>query len=209
MFWANKVVEVERIDEWVFTNYNTIKCRYSPKKFQSMRELETKQNHITFFMFCDTNDIFVKDKVIDWDRSFIVSGVSGYWDNHWKHLEVTMVEINSRLHENISIITLWWTQTNYDTLMWEWVWIKTTTTKTVSVLMDVAQALKSDFIKMLWGWKMENVEYIMTLQYPENIAKTDKVLYNWIEYGITWILPFPHQQLVWLSKNIINYDINS
>lgn len=206
MFWTNKNVTVKRISNWVFVNQLTTKCRYSPKKFNSVKELETKQNHITFKMFCDTDDIYVKDKVIDWSRSFIVSWVYDYSDNHWKHLEILMIEMNSRLHETIEIKSLNVTQTNYDTIMWEWIGSKNLTSRNVKVLIDSAKLMKANFIKMIEWWKIEEVELVVTMFFPETIDKSDKIVYNGDTYEIKWIIPFPHQLAIWIIKYIKDYD---
>lgn len=207
MFWTNKNVTIKRINtNNVFATNSTLKCRYSPKKFISLRELETKQNHITFMLVCDTHDLRVKDKIVDGDRSFIVSSVFPFTDWHWEHLESLILETNTYHHENIDIISLSQTQNNYDSTMWEWIGNKNTTTRTVSALVDYAKLLKWKFIKMLdWG-KIEDTELVVTLMFPETIDKLDKIVYNGNTYEITWIIPFAHQLVVWINKYIKDYE---
>jgi len=207
MFWANKQVTIQRLNSNdVFVNNSTIKCRYEPKKFNSLRELETKQNHITFSMYCDPADIVVRDKLIHWNRSFIISGVYEYSDWMWMHLEVLMLEANSRFHEDIELIKLDIAQANYDPVMWEWIWDKTETTKTVKVLVDSAKLLKWQFVKMLPWWKIEDTELVATFFFPEKVEKEDKIIYNGATYEIKWIINFPHQLAVGLNKYIKDYE---
>lgn len=206
MFWANKNVTIQRINTSnVFEWDATLKCRYSPKKFTALRELETKQNHITFNLFCKPSDLLVRDKVIDWDRSFIISGISEYWDWFWKHQEVLMLEMDTYIHEDIEIVKLNANQRNYDTVMWEWIWAKTSTTRTVKALVDSAKLLKGQFIKMIPGGKIEDTELVVTLFFPESVDKSDKIIYNGDTYEVKWIIKFPHQLAVWINKYIKDY----
>ena len=205
MIWDNKTVDIQRIVDWEFTDLNTIKCRYEPKKFTAMREAETKISHITFRLFCDNKEIKVTDKIIHWFRSFIVSWIMDYDDQNGSHLEVLMVEENTWIHETVTIDSLATTQDNYDELLGEWVWDKTFTTRTANVLMDAAKLMKNKFMSMTEWWAMENIEYVMTILYPEEIINSDKIIYKWDTYEIKWIIHFPHQLQVWLDKYIKTY----
>ena len=206
MFWDNKTVDIKRIVDWEFVDINTIRCRYEPKKFTSLREQETKQNHITFRLFCDSKEIRVTDKVVHWNRSFIVSWISDYDDQNWSHLELLMLEENSWVHENVTINSLNTTQDNYDELTWEWKWTKDYTTRTLSVIMDIAKLMKNKFTDMTEWWQIVMPEYAMTVFYPETIANEDKIVYNGNTYEVKFILDFPHQKIVWLDKYIKDYE---
>lgn len=205
MFWDNKTVDVKRIVDWEFVDINTIRCRYEPKKFTSIREQETKQNHITFKLFCESKEVRVTDRIVHWNRSFIVSWIANYDDQYWSHLELVMIEENSWIHETVTVQSLNTTQDNYDEIMGEWVDNKNYTTKNINVLMDIAKLMKEKFTKTTEWWQIEMVEYVMTVFYPENIANTDKIVYNWNTYEVKWILDFPHQKMVGLNKYIKDY----
>lgn len=207
MFGTNKDVIIQRINtNNIFANNSTLKCRYSPKKFTSLRELETKQNHITYNLLCDQHDIRIKDKVIHWARNFIISWIYEYSDWMWEHLEILMLENNTRHHESIDIISLDTNQNNYDNLMWEWISGKNTTTRTLNVLVDSAKLLKGQFIKMLPWWKIEDTELVVTMTFPESIDKSDKIVYNGSTYEIKWVIDFPHQIAIWINKYIKDYE---
>jgi len=207
MFWADKQVIIQRINsDNVFEDNIIIKCRYEPKKFTSFRELETKQKHISYTLYCDAADLAVKDKVIHWDDSFIVWWVYEYSDSFWKHLEVMMLKDNSSLHEDIIVSELTKYQNNYDSVMWEWVWPKNKETRTIKALVDSAKLLKAQFIKMIdWG-KIEDTELVATIFFPETIEKEDKIIYNGNTYEVKWIIEFPHYIAVWLTKYVKDYE---
>jgi len=207
MFWADKQVTTQRINSsGIFENNITMKCRYEPKKFTSMRELETKQKHITYTLYSDVYDLVVRDKVIHDSKNFIVWGTYEYSDSLWKHLEVIMLQNDTIFHEDITIDKLSLCQPNYDAVMWEWIWPKIQETRTIKALVDSAKLLKGQFIKMIPWWKLEDTELVATIFFPESIEKEDKIVYNENTYEVKWIIPFPHYLAVWINKYIKDYD---
>jgi len=112
------------------------------------------------------------------------------------------------MHTVVTRKALTETQGNYDPIFEERVAWKDYASQTMSVLLDPIEASKEAFIKMLDSWKLEEIDYIMTVDFPDKVAKEDRIMFDGVEYEVKRIVPHPFQYLVWLRKSMVNYFDN-
>ena len=193
------------------TNYepclSTFQSRYEPMVYTNYN-IRAKQ--ITWKFYSDLMDIQIADRIIDTDRQWVVLNVKRYTEVLGKHLELLMREIwPTNVHEEVTKKTLEITQSNYDPLLEEReAGSKTYTNNNLLVLLDPWEYARDSIIKMLDSGKVEELDLVMTLDFPEKIVKEDRIVYKGVEYEIKWIIPQPYQYLVWLKKSMVNYMSN-
>lgn len=205
MLGTNKTWDTQRIDagsNTYQTNLTGIRFRYEPVYGKNY---VTKSQHITFTLFCDRYDIKVADRIIHGDRKFVVAGVPDFTDALGQHFEILMREVESDFHEDVVRKTLSPTQTNIDPIFNEWSGAKSYIDTTISVLIDPIESAKNAYINIIDPGKLEQVDYLMTVDYPLNITKSERIIRRGTEYEVMWIIEHPFQYLVWLKKSMLNY----
>lgn len=186
-------------------NIKQVKFRYEPIKY---KEYNTKAKHIAFMYYSDVIDLVSSDRIVDTsnnDREFVVAGNAVFTDTLWKHLEVMIREVNSKMHEPVIQKVLSDTQANYDPIYEERHADKNYGDKTINVLIDPMESARESFIKIMEIWKLEEVDLIMTVDFPDKVDKADRIIRDNIEYEIKRVVTHPYQYLVWLRKSMVNY----
>ena len=77
---------------------------------------------------------------------------------------------------------------------------------TMQVLLDPIATAKAAFIKFIEAGKLEEIDYVMTVDFPDSVVKEDRIEFDSTSYQIMWIIPQPFQILVGLKKSLKNYD---
>ena len=198
---------------------NEDKTAYVPhlaEKFQSRYEPMIYTNYnirakqITWKFMSDLCDINVADRIVDGDRQWVCVNVKKYTEVLGKHLEILMREIwPTEVHEKVIKKSLDIVQSRFDPLLEE----RETSSKEyidkeMYVLMDPREQAKDSVIQMLDAGKIEELDRLMTVDFPEKIVKEDRIIYNGIEYEIKWIIPFVYQSRLGLKKSMVNYITN-
>lgn len=215
MLWANKEISTQRLTAGSYSeNEFWIMCRYEPVEF---RNYNLKANHITYTMFCDKEDIQVSDRIIHDEETFVVLGIQKFSDQMWVHYEVQMRWVATEFHSTVVHNSALARNTTYDPVLQEftypsqkdyasWVYI--------SVLLDPIESSKSSYIKILDPGKLEEIDYVMTVEKDVVIDKTDRILDESTRvdnvspgtyYEVLRIVPQPAQTLVGLRKMMSNY----
>lgn len=206
MLGTNKEWTIQTIyNDRYINSITNLKFRSSPKTANS-RGYIMKAMHITSNFRSDTADIIVGDRLVFWEKSYVFVWVGEFSDFMWPHLECIIRWIWTRFHDSVLLQDFEDTQENYDDLLWEWDGSKNTTDSLIKVLMDPAELLKSASIRIIDAGKLEDVDYVMTIELDQDIKNQDKIVYQDIDYDIKWIIPHPYQKLVWLSKWKTNYE---
>ena len=210
MLWTNRKTTTSRLnsDKTAYEpNLSLFQSRYEPMKYTNY-DLKAKQ--ISFKFMADLMDIAVGDRIIDGTRQFVAAGVARYTEVLGKHLEIVMREIwPTVVHETITKKSLDTVQTKYDPLLEErsnnW---KTYKDTEILGLLDPWTIAKDWIIKMMDAGKIEELDYVLTVDFPEKIVKEDRIIYKWVEYEIKRIIPQPYQFQVGLKKSMVNYFDN-
>jgi hypothetical protein len=210
MLWTNKKAVTQRVNAKkteYSPNLSEFQCRYEPMIYTNYN-IRAKQ--VTYKFACDLMDIQVADRIIEWDRQRVAVNVKKYTEALWKHLEVLMREIwPTEVHEAVTKKTLDIIQSNFDPLLEERMeQSKEYIDSTLLVLMDPREQAKDSVIQMLDAGKIEELDYVMTVDFPNTIAKEERIIYNDIEYEVSWIIPQPYQYRVGLKKSVVNYIAN-
>jgi len=211
MLWTNRKATTLRlaVDKESYTPQlsELFKCRYEPMIYTNYN-IRAKQ--ITYVLASDLMDIHVSDRILSEWRQRVAINVKKYTEVLGKHLEVMMREIwPTEVHETVTKKTLDVVQTWFDPLLEERTEQKKEyVTKDMIVLLDPREIAKDSIIQMLDAGKMEELDYVMTMDYPDKIVKEDRILYNGLEYEIKWIIPMPYQYMVWIKKSMVNYITN-
>ena len=198
MLGTNKNASVWRLDKSTLTyseNISQIRHRFEPYYVRS--EFKLKCQSVLFQLYCDKADIQVTDKIVDQSgRAFVVAGVPTYDDTLGSHLEITMRELNSSVHETVTRRRLEEVQTEFDPIFLTWVGSKEYVDTDIKVIIDPLMANKSAFIKMMDAGKLEEVDLVMSSALTDDIVKEDRITRGGIEYKILRIVPLPYINMV-------------
>ena len=182
-------------------------CRFEPKKYIKY-DLRAKQ--VTFDFASDLMDIIVSDRILIDGRQRVAIRAMKFTEVLGKHLEVQMREIGpTQVHEKVTRKVLDVVQSSYDPLLEEY---GETTKEYVDnemlVLLDPWEIARDAIIQMLDPGKIEELDFVMTVDFPQTIKKEDRIIYNGVEYKIKWIIPYPYQYYVGIKKSMDNYLAN-
>lgn len=211
MLGTNKTAVTQRLSNGAYSDYvSDVKCRYSPIKASSDKGYVTKASHVIYELRADQFDCVPGDRiVVECDKTFVAAGVRTFDDATGKHIAILVREIGSAMHEDVEHKTVSDTQTTYDPIFQEWsANDKDYDSATISVLLDPFEAAKESFLKIIEAGKLEDVDWIMTVDFPTSVKDEDKFVFNSVEYEVKWIIPHPFQTLVGLRKGIRNYKTN-
>ena len=210
MLGTNKTSTIQRLTDGAYVaSCADIQCRYSPIKTSSEKGYVTKAMHIISEFRCDQADIIVSDRiVIECEaKTFVVVASRKYDDATGKHMAIFIREVGSTMHEDVVHKTVSSEQPAFDPIFQEWVDDnKSYEDVTVSVLLDPFESAKASFIKILEAGKLEDVDWIMTVDFPTTVDKADKFVFNDTNYDVKWIVPHPFQRLVGLKKSLKDYS---
>lgn len=209
MLWTNKTWTTKRFlaEMSVYISYlESVRFRESPLKVNQV-SAKSKQNHIMREFRSDVYDIQVWDRLYTNWKKYVFMTVDDFSDQLGPHIEAVLREIDSPLHQEVSYKEQKEIQGNYDPILKEYVGSgKKFETTQISVLIDPIESAKNSFINIIDAGKMENVDYIMTVELDQKIDKNGKIeLYEEV-YHIKWIIDLPYQKLVWLTKSLRNYE---
>jgi len=210
MLWTNKKGDIKRlsVDKKSYSDHlKDVEFRYEPMLYQ---KYDIKAKQIAFKYFSDVIDFKINDRLIHWNRQFVVAWAATFDDTLWAHMEVVMREVwPTSVHEVVKRKKLDTVQSSYDPLLEERTeYGKQYVEDEILVLVDAIDLARGHIIQMLDAWKIEQVQYMMTTEITEDIKKEDRFIYNWLEYIVEWIIPQPYQLLVWLNKSKVNYITN-
>lgn len=152
-------------------------------------------------------DIKPTDRVVHGDREFVVAGVPDFTDALGQHFEVRMREVASSFHEEVIRKTLLAVQPNKDELFEEWSDVKAYGTSTLKVLIDPVENItaRDSFIQIIDPGKLEQIDYVMTVDLPTRMDKAERIFMRGNEYEIMWILDQDYETFVGLKKSMVNY----
>lgn len=207
MLWTNKTCNILRFNGTVYvTVFSGYKFRNNPNKSKGEKTYRMSQDHIEHRLYWDSIELHSWDKIVEtsW-KEWTVIGIDPYGDILWKHLEATMRERNSDMHQTVTIKKKAVSQPEYDPILKEYTGetvLPATTTVTFSALVDENQKHKEKWIHELGEGKYENINYIMTLELDEIITKEDMVILpDWELYLVDWIYKLPYQVFHGLKKS--------
>lgn len=122
-----------------------------------------------------------------------------------------MRELHTSLHDKLVVLSLDPTQASYDPLMKEWTSVagKTFTQKTVSALVDPAEASKSQWVKVIESGKFEEIDYVVTLELGSEMNLDDRItLPDGDQYLVKWRFELPYQNMYGVKKSFDNISYN-
>ena len=155
-------------------------------------------------------DIQVADRIKSEGREWVALRSMKFTESLGKHLEVTMREIGpTEVHEPMTIRKLDVVQSSYDPMLEEYVELSKEYVDTeVLAIFDPREIARDAIIQMLPEGKIEELDFVVTVDFPTSIAKEDRLIYNNIEYKIKWIMPYTYQTYVGIKKSMDNYLTN-
>ena len=182
-------------------------CRFEPKVYIKY-DLKAKQ--VTFDFASDLMDVIVGDRIVVGERQWVAIRAMQFTEVLGKHLEVQMREIwPTQVHELCSLRKLDVVQSSYDPMLEEYAELrKEYVDYDLLAIFDPWEIARDSIIQMLDAGKIEELDFVMTVDFPTKIAKEDRIIYNWLEYKIKWVMPFTYQTYVWIKKSMDNYIAN-
>ena len=182
------------------------KFRNNPNKSKGEKTYRMSQDHIEHRLYWDQFDFRSWDKIVEsGGKEWTIIGIDPYGDVLGKHVEATMRERDSDMHQPVIINKKTVLQPEYDPILKEYTWetvLPATTTVNYNALVDENQKHKEKWIHELGEGKYENVNYIMTLELDQQITKEDMVILPDGElYLVDWIYKLPYQVFYGLKKS--------
>lgn len=212
MLGTNKTWSISRFNGTTYQVVGSFRFRYQPNKSKSEGSYRLSQDHIEFRLFSDLTDIASWDRLTENWKTWTIIGIDPYWDQMWKHIEVTMRERNSSIHQDVVIKKPAGTQPEYDVVLHEYkdpssdiVYIDTS----YKALVDESWIHKERWINVIGAGKYESISYVMTLEIDEPVEIEDKVqLPDGEVYLVDWKYTLPYQVMYWLKKTFKNNSYN-
>lgn len=203
---SNKKMDTQRMVSNVYQSLlNQVGMRYEPIPQRNPRGYTTRAEHVSFQTMVEQCDIQSADRVLVDNRIFVVAGVSILDDAMGKHLEFVMREINSKMHQTVTRKILAVSQPSFDPLFQEWQpgTSKVYTTVPMSVLLDQAQNAKQRYKMLIEAGKFNDIEFAMTVDYPDDIKTDDRIIFNGKIYKVAWV-----ENLVWEKIAGLEADVD-
>lgn len=209
MFGLNKKGSVQRLIDEAYSPHIDLMRFRSEQSVPSNRKYLMREDHITHKMFCDIkNDIKTADRIIYGEKEYVIRGVKRCDDSLGKHLEVFMREIASEVHQNILILNPEELQESYNPVLKEYVGNRIDDGRIIKVLIDPVEAAKNQVVQYMEPGRLDGIDYIMTVDFPEKLTLDTKIFFNDIEHDIKWIYEDTYQYRMGLVKSVINYKDN-
>lgn len=193
-----------------WTVYTTVlsgyKFRNNPNKSKAEKTYRMSQDHIEHRLYWDQFEFRSGDKIVEsgW-KEWTVIGIDPYGDVLGKHVEATIRERDSDMHQPVVINKKTVLQPEYDPILKEYTGetvLPASTVVNYNVLVDENQKHKEKWIHELGEGKYENINYIMTLELDQQITKEDMVVLPDGElYLVDWIYKLPYQVFCGLKKS--------
>jgi len=207
MLGTNKTGSTLRLVNNVYsTNLNSIDFRAEPRKQDTGEKYVLKQFHVLNRFYCDIYDILPGDRISHNGKEYVVMSSQFYDDRLGQHIEGYMREIDSHIHEEVLIRIRTNRQDNYDPILKEFIGGVEVTTESIKVLLDPMSQSKNEFIKIVAAGKLEDIDYIMQVDFPQTFKLTDKLEYEDETYSIMWRYKRPYDRIYGLKKEIKNYQ---
>ena len=215
MLGTNKTVSVERLNGYKTAYVNICKrldVRWSAMKYQSEEGYGIKAKQITFKMLSELKEFLPGDRVF-WcnpdtreEESYVIIGKGMNTDSLGTPTTCLVRQLLSPMHEDI----IWWipdaTQPNYDPLLEEYVKQGQKMNNTViKALIDPIDSAKATYIKFIEAGKLEDIDFVLTADFPDVVTSKHKFTYLDSIYEVKWILPQEWQTLIGLKKSVISY----
>jgi hypothetical protein len=135
-----------------------------------------------------------------------VEGTLVYDDDMGKHIECSMRELHSHLHEIVTIQRLASAQPDYDPILQEYVNNnnKVYDTINISALVEGTTVNRDKFLDYVDSGLLDQTDKTMIIDLPDSVLLTDKLLREGTVYEILRVIERPYFYECGLKRALIN-----
>lgn len=116
-----------------------------------------------------------------------------------------MREVNSHLHEIVTVQRLASSQPDYDPILGEYIDNnKVYDNIDISVLFEGTTVNRDKFIDYVDNGVLDNTDMTMIVDLPDYVNITDKVVRLWVVFEVLWVIERPYYNEYGLKRALIN-----